>query len=297
MKLKFKGAGSVYVMMLLPMFIILLIFTYIPLLQGIRLAFMRFSFFNMNQNRFNGIDNFIEIFSDTNVRFGRLVYNTLVWIILSVAGQFILGFGLALLLRKPFKGRGVYTALVFYVWAMSGFVMGLTWSWLYNGQFGIINDVFQRLGLIKDPIGFLSNPNYALFSVIVSNIWMGIPFFGIMLLAALQSIPHELYESAMLDGAGKMYQFIKVTVPYIQSTITTTLLLRLIWTMNSAELIYGMTGGGPANATNTFAVEMINKTKALNYGRASAMGVIILVILFVFANFYLRFVSKKEFKL
>jgi multiple sugar transport system permease protein len=126
---------------------------------------------------------------------------------------------------------------------------------------------------------------------------MGIPFFGIMLLAALQSIPNELYESAMLDGAGKMYQFFKVTVPYIQSTITTTLLLRLIWTMNSAELIYGMTGGGPANATNTLAVEMINKTRALNYGRASAIGVIILVILFVFANFYLRFVSKREFKL
>jgi multiple sugar transport system permease protein len=297
LKLKLKGAGRVYVMMLLPMFIILVAFTYVPLLQGIRLAFMRFSFFNMSQNRFNGIDNFIEIFSDTNVRFIRLVYNTLIWVTLSVAGQFILGFALALLLRKPFIGRGVYTALVFYVWAMSGFVMGLTWSWLYNGQFGIINDIFQRLGFIKDPVGFLSNPNYALYSVIVTNIWMGIPFFGIMLLAALQSIPNELYESAMLDGAGKIYRFFKVTVPYIQSTITTTLLLRLIWTMNSAELIYGMTGGGPANVTNTFAVEMINKTRALNYGRASAMGVIILVILFVFANFYLRFVSKREFKL
>jgi multiple sugar transport system permease protein len=297
MKLKLKGAGSAYIIMLLPMFIILILFTYVPLLQGIRLAFMRFSFFNMSQNRFNGIANFIEIFSDSNVIFTRLVYNTFLWVVLSVAGQFILGFTLALLLRKPFNGRGVYTALVFYVWAMSGFVMGLTWSWLYNGQFGIINDILQRFGFINDPIGFLSNPKYALLSVIVSNIWMGIPFFGIMLLAALQSVPNELYESAVLDGAGKFYQFLKVTVPYIQSTITTTVLLRLIWTMNSAELIYGMTNGGPANVTNTFAVEMINKTVALNYGRASAMGVIILIILFIFANFYLRFVSKKEFKL
>jgi multiple sugar transport system permease protein len=296
-KLGSKGIRRTYGLMLLPLFIILLVFTYIPLANGIKMAFMRFSFYNMSENRFNGLENFMLIFTDTNVRFVRLITNTILWVIFSVAGQFTLGFILAMLLRKPFKGRGIYTAMVFYVWAVSGFAMGLTWSWLYNGQFGIINDIFLRIGLISEPVGFLSNPKYVLASVIVANIWMGIPFFGIMFLAALQSIPNELYEAAMIDGAGKPQQFFNVTVPYIQSTINTTILLRLIWMMNAAELIYGMTEGGPANATNTLAVEMIKKTRALNYGRASSMGFIILVILLIFTCLYLRLISNKEMKL
>jgi multiple sugar transport system permease protein len=119
-----------------------------------------------------------------------------------------------------------------------------------------------------------------------------------MLLAALQSVPQELYESAEIDGAGKLRQLFCVTIPYIQATITSTVLLRFMWIMNFPDIIYGMTSGGPANATNILATEMINKIiYAYNFGEGSAVGLIIIAILFVFAFFYLRVVARKEFAL
>jgi multiple sugar transport system permease protein len=184
---------------------------------------------------------------------------------------------------------------VFYTWALSGFAIGLVWSWLFNGQFGVINDILIKIGVIKAQIGFLSNPKLAMMSVIIANIWYGIPFFAIMLLAAVQSIPRELYESAQIDGAGRARQLFQITIPYIQSTITSTVLLRFMWIMNFPDIIYGMTGGGPANATNILATEMINKiTRQYNFGEGSAIGFIIITILFVFAFFYLRIVARKE---
>jgi multiple sugar transport system permease protein len=189
----------------------------------------------------------------------------------------------------------VYTGFVFYTWALSGFAIGLVWAWLFNGQFGVINDILMRISILKTPLGFLSNPKYALASVITANLWYGIPFFAIMLLAALQSVPRELYESAEIDGAGKARQLFQITVPYIKSTITSTILLRFIWIMNFPDIIYGMTGGGPANATNILATEMINKIiRSYDFGEGSAVGFIIITILFFFAFFYLHTIAKKE---
>jgi multiple sugar transport system permease protein len=290
-----KAAGRGYFFMFLPMVILLALLIYYPMIRGMVTAFMRYTMMDLSKTGFNGVDNFIAIFTNRNIRFAQIIYNTLIWVIASLAGQFLLGFTLALLLRKPFKGRGVYTGFVFYTWALSGFAIGLVWSWLFNGQFGVINDILMRAGILKAPAGFLSNPKYALASVIVANLWYGIPFFAIMLLAALQSVPRELYESAEIDGAGKARQLFMVTVPYIRSTITSTVLLRFMWIMNFPDIIYGMTGGGPANATNILATEMINKIiRSYDFGQGSAVGFIIITILFVFAFFYLHTVARKE---
>ncbi|AEF82487.1 carbohydrate ABC transporter permease [Leadbettera azotonutricia] len=298
MGLQKKVTGRGYYAMLLPMAVLLLLFIYYPIVRGMGTAFMHYTMMNLSLTRFNGLENFVAIFANPNIKFLQILGNTALWVVFSLAGQFILGFTLALLLRKPFKGRGVYTGCVFYTWALSGFAIGLLWSWLFNGQFGIVNDLFMKAGLLKTPVGFLSNPRYALPSVIVANIWYGIPFFAIMLLAALQSVPRELYESAEIDGAGKARQLFQITIPYIKSTITTTILLRFMWIMNFPDVIYGMTGGGPANSTNILATEMINKiTKSYDFGQGSAVGLIIVVILFIFAFFYLRVVAKKELSL
>jgi len=292
---KHSLSGRTLLWMFLPTGILLVLFIYFPVVQGMTTAFMRYSLLDISQTGFNGFDNFIAIIKNPNIKFAQILFNTLIWVVASLSGQFILGFALALLLQKPFKGRGVYTGFVFYTWALSGFAIGLVWSWLFNGQFGIINDVFFKLRFIREPIGFLSVPRYAKISVIVANIWYGIPFFAIMLLAALQSIPRELYESAQIDGAGRVKRLFCVTIPYIQSTITSTVLLRFMWIMNFPDIIYGMTNGGPANATNILATEMINKiTVAYNFGQGSAVGFIIISILFIFAFFYLRIVSRKE---
>ncbi len=238
------------------------------------------------------------MFTDQNFRFTQILSNTFIWVIVSLFFQFVLGFGLALLMRRPFKGRGIYSGLVFYPWALSGFAIGLVWAWMFNGQFGIINDLLKKIGLIHHNIGFLSDPHYALPSVIIVNIWYGIPFFAIMLLAALQSVPQELYEAAEIDGANYFVKLFRITIPYIKPTIISTTLLRAIWIMNFPEIIYGMTNGGPANATNILATQMINKIyNFYDYGQASAIGVIIMVILFVYAVIYLRTTSMKELEL
>ncbi|MDR1108926.1 MAG: sugar ABC transporter permease [Spirochaetaceae bacterium] len=287
-----------YMWMLLPTAVILALFMYFPVCRGIVTAFMRYTVLDLSAIRFNGLDNFAAIITNPNIKFVQILFNTLTWVVVSLAGQFLLGFTLALLLRKPFRGRGIYTGFVFYTWALSGFAIGLVWSWLFNGQFGVINDLLIRLGIIQIPLGFLSNPRLSMMSVIIANIWYGIPFFAIMLLAALQSVPRELYESADMDGAGKARQLFQVTIPYIQSTITSTVLLRFMWIMNFPDIIYGMTGGGPANATNIFATEMINKIqKSYDYGQGSAVGFIIIIFLFVFAFFYLKFTAQKELSL
>ena len=281
--------------MFLPAAFLLIAFIYIPVVQGLGTAFMRYTLLDVSKTGFNGLGNFVSIIQNPNIKFFQILYNTVIWVFVSLAGQFLLGFSLALLLRKPFRGRGVYTGFVFYTWALSGFAIGLVWSWLFNGQFGVVNDMLFRMGLIKEPLGFLSTPRLAKISVIIANIWYGIPFFAIMLLAALQSVPKELYESADMDGAGKGRQLFSVTIPYIQSTITSTVLLRFMWIMNFPDIIYGMTGGGPANATNILATELINKiTYAYDFGEGSAIGFIIISILFIFAFFYLRVMARKE---
>jgi len=289
------GTGRAYLWMAVPGGVLLILFIYAPLAQGLGTAFMHYSLLDLSRTGFNGLENFTAIFTNPNISFPQILLNSTVWVALSLLGQFVLGFTLALLLRRPFKGRGVYSGFVFYTWALSGFAIGLVWSWLFNGQFGVINDLLIRLGFLKVPVGFLSDPDIAMISCLIANIWYGIPFFAIMLLAALQSVPRELYESAELDGAGRVRQLFAVTIPYIESTITSTVLLRLMWIMNFPDIIYGMTGGGPANATNILATEMINKiTRNFDFGQGSAVGFIIVTILFLFALFYLRVSARKE---
>ncbi len=281
--------------MVLPTIILLVIFTYIPIGQEIQIAFENYNLYNLSNIYFNGFDNFIDIFTSVDFNFAQIVLNTVIWVVVSLVFQFTLGFGLALLLKKPFKGRGIYSGLVFYPWAVSGFAIGLVWAWIFNGQFGLINGILMRLGIINQGIGFLSDPHFALASVIVVNIWYGIPFFAIMLLAALQSVPEELYEAAKIDGAGRFRRLVNVTIPYIRPTIASTILLRTMWILNFPDIIYAMTNGGPANSTNTLANYMIIKMYSFyNYGQAAAIGFIIMSILMIYAIIYLSIFSRLE---
>jgi multiple sugar transport system permease protein len=281
--------------MVLPTIAILILFTYIPIAQEIQIAFENYNLYNLSNIYFNGFDNFIAIFTSIDFNFVQIVLNTVLWVVISLIFQFTLGFGLALLLKKPFKGRGIYSGLVFYPWAVSGFAIGLVWAWIFNGQFGLINGILMRLGIINQGIGFLSDPHIALMSVIIVNIWYGIPFFAIMLLAALQSVLEELYEAAKMDGAGRVKRLFNVTVPYIRPTIASTILLRTMWILNFPDIIYAMTDGGPANSTNTLANYMIIKMYSFyNYGQAAAIGFIIMSVLLIFATIYLSAFSRLE---
>ncbi len=280
---------------MIPAFLFVILFLYFPLAKGVVMAFQNYNMFDLTNLHFIGLDNFKAIITDPYTNFWQILWNTLIWLVFSLVFQFVLGFTLALLLKKPFAGRGIYSGLVFYTWALSGFAIGLIWSWLFNGQFGLFNDILIRLSLIETPLGFLSTPKLAMMSVIITNIWYGVPFFGIMLLAALQSVPNELYEASTLDGCGAVKQLFYVTIPYIKPTIVSTILLRTMWIVNYPDIIYAMTNGGPVNSTNILATQMINEVfKQYDYGQGSAFGVVIMLILFVYSVIYLRITKSSE---
>jgi len=297
MNIKKDSNFKIFSIMLIPTLVSVILLTYIPVIKGFILAFQNYNLFNLSNIHFIGFRNFIAVFNDANFHFLHILMNTFLWVVVSLFFQFVLGFGLALIMKKPFKGRGIYSGLVFYPWAMSGFAIGLIWAWMFNGQFGIINDILTKIGLIHQNIGFLSDPKYALMSVIIANIWYGVPFFAIMLLAALQSVPLELYEAAEIDGAGYFRKLFSVTIPYIKPTIINATLLRAIWIMNFPEIIYAMTSGGPANSSNILATQMINKIyNFYDFGASSAIGIMIMGIMFIYAIIYLKITSQKDFE-
>lgn len=277
---------------LIPALLLVLAFTYYPFLKGIVMAFQDYKLFDLRNVRFIGLDNFKNAFNDP--KFLMAMQNSAYWVFFSLIFQFLFGFTLALLLKKPFKGRGIYQGFVFYSWALSGFLIGMIWKWMFNSQIGVINDILLQLGIIHERIGFLSDPNWAMTSVIIANVWYGVAFFAIMLLAALQSVPSELYEAAVMDGASSFRKLWNVTLPYIMPTIIATTLLRAIWIFNDPTIIYGLTNGGPAGSTHTLSSLMLDKIiYAGDYGAASAIGIIMIVILLLYTIFFLS-VTKAE---
>ncbi len=283
---KFSKHGLFILGCLSPAIILVSIFVYFPLFQGIVMAFQNYTLFDITNRPFVGLQNFKNVIFTSE--FYLILKNSFIWVFVSLFFQLIIGFTIAIYLRRHFKGRGIYQALIFFPWAMSGFLIGIIWRWMFNGQNGVINDLLIRLGIIDQMIPFLSSPQWAMVSVLIANIWYGVAFFTIMLLAALQSVPNELYEAADMDGANGFHKLFKVTIPYIMPTIITTVLLRFIWILNFPDIIYGMTNGGPAGSTHILPTYMLEKIIfSQNYGEASAIGVIMIFILTTFAIFYL----------
>ena len=260
---------------------LVLIFTIliVPLIIGISYSFRKFSAF---RSEFVGLDQYRAMLVDP-VLHGALV-NTLWWTVASLVLQFFLGLGLALLLNQPFHGRRLVQGLVFLPWAVPIFLTGLTWAWLFNPMIGPLPHIFHAIGLQSEPVTILADPATAMWGPIIANVWFGIPFFAITLLAARKSIPSELYEAAAIDGATAWQQFTKVTLPFLAPTIAITVMLRTVWIATFADLIYVMTAGGPAGSTNTIATYIyVSAFKSLDKGYASAIAVLLLVLLIVYA--------------
>jgi multiple sugar transport system permease protein len=273
--------------LLLPVILLLLLFIAYPLVNTVALAFQDYRLTSVQSAKFNGLANFKAIVTDPY--FGLILRNSLIFTFVTVLLQFFLGLVLALALNKPFRGRNIYQAIVFLPWSISALVIGFTFRWLYNAEFGPVNDLLIKLGILKEKVSFLGDGKLALLCVISAMVWYGVPFFGIMLTAAFQSIPTDLYEAAEIDGSGAVKKFWYITLPYAKPTIILTLLLRTIWIFNSADLIYVMTNGGPANATHTLASYMFSKAySTLDFGQTGALGVLFMAGLLLYAGAFMK---------
>lgn len=277
---------------LAPAFVFVIIFTYYPLLVGGRMAFHKWTLWDLTSTPFIGLGNFATLVADP--LFSKVMLNSLVWVVGSLVPQLLIGFLIALALRKSFRFRGLYQALVFYPWAVSGFLIGILFRWMFNSEFGVVNDLLMRIGITDAPIPWLANPDLALLAVILANIWYGVAFFAMMILAALQSVPDELIEAAAIDGAGRWRTLTRVTIPTIRTTLVLTVLLRVIWIFNFPDIIWAMTGGGPGNQTQIATTWMIQYTQQGEYGLASALGFIVMGVLVVFTATYLMLLSREN---
>ena len=273
-----------------PAVFIILCVVFVPVANAIIMSFQNYDLRRPKDIAFNGVANYIEALGDS--KFQSSFFKTIIWVVAGVGFQFLFGFILAILLNQEFKGRGAIRAISMIPWVTPGVLIGLMWRWIYDGNQGVLNDILMKLHLISDKVPFLSQDGTAFPSVILTIIWQGIPFFALMLLAALQGVSTDMYEAADIDGATAIQKLAYITIPSIKNTIFVTALLRVIWVANSVDVIFNMTEG--CFGTLTMSVYVYQKGNALDLGYASAMALILALCLLVVAIPYLRMNFKEE---
>ncbi|WP_243424220.1 carbohydrate ABC transporter permease [Gemmiger formicilis] len=288
MRLHYRKLATPY-LMLAPMLAFVLVFMIWPIINVFIMSVEEYKITKPNDRHFIGLENFIQIFTKDDL-FWRTLGNTLVYAVISVVFQCVLGFWLAYLLTRKFKGRGIVRALALVPWAVAGLMVGIIWNLMLGQTYGVINDLLQRVGLIDTNISWFSSASMAMLAACIANVWRGIPFFTISFMSALVSIPDDLYESARIDGANAPTMMFRITIPMIKDTIIFTTLLRCIWTFNAVDLIIALTDGGPNRGTTTLALyTMRTFTNSYDYGYASALAVVSTIIMLVVAFVYIKF--------
>ena len=261
----------------LPAIIIVLALFVYPIISS-----FYFSFTNKNLIRptydFVGLDNYIAVLKDKG--FWNAFLNSLKWTIFSLGGQLLVGFTAALALNKVKHLKGFYKTLLIIPWAFPSIVIAFSWQWILNGVYGFLPNILVQLGLCDTPPQFLTDRVLAFVVLVFINIWFGAPMIMVNVLAALQTVPQDQYEAAEIDGAKGWQSFLYITVPHIRVVTGLLVVLRTVWIFNNFDLIYLITGGGPAGATQTvpvYAYDMGWGTKLL--GKSSAVTVLLFIFL------------------
>jgi len=273
--------------MILPYVLIIVLLVIFLLSSNIYLSFT-------NDSGNFTFSNYLNVLKDPVLP--TIIKNTLIWTIFSVIGQLSLGLIVALLLNQIDKGEAFFRSIILILpWATLDIVAGVTWKWMFNDMYGVINDILLKLGLIKDYIPWLAQQKTALVAIIIANIWKGFSLSGLFFLAGLQAIPLQLYEAAEIDGANAIQKFNHVTIPQLKPILITTLMFTTIWTINYFPLIYTMTAGGPGYGTETFVTYIYKISfKFLDYNKAAALSNILFIVIFIIAIIYLRVLTKEE---
>jgi len=259
-----------------------------PLVETFRLSFTDA---NLGGETYVGFENYAELLDKQ--KFHDTIIRTFYWMGLSVALKLVLGLIGATLLNAAIPGKGLFRVLVMPPWVIPVAIGCIGWLWLYNGYFGIISGVAQRIGLIDGPIEFLAHKTSAFYSAVVTDVWVGTPMVTLFLLAAMQGVSRDLYEAAWVDGASRWYRFRRITIPQIMPVIVSMALLSAIWTFNSFEIIWILTQGGPRGGTTTLIIDTY-KTAIGNYkfGEGASRAVVIVILLAIFSTAYMFILNK-----
>ncbi|MEQ4724770.1 sugar ABC transporter permease [Nonomuraea sp. B19D2] len=274
-------------LLIAPSVVAMLGFLVYPMASVIYYSLQRYNVTKPWDNGFAGLDNFRRLLFEDPLFWQSLGF-TARWVVVEVALQFVLGLGLALIVNESFIGRAISRALVFSPWAVSGVLTTAIWVLLYNPLTGV-SRYLADLGLMEYGAAPLANPNTVFWSAVVAELWRGVPFFAILLLADLQSVSKELYEAASVDGASRMRRFFHITLPHLRDAIILSTLLRSVWEFNNVDLLYTLTGGGPAHQTTTLPLYVAGlAAQSHDFGYATALTTVAFLILTFFSIVYLR---------
>lgn len=285
---KYKLAGYFFV---LPAVIAMLALIIYPMIYSGYL-----SLFNTNlvtRWNFVGFKYYIEAFSKSE--FYSSLFLTFKFMLLVVIGHFILGFVLAVLLNREFKGRIIFRIIFMLPWLFPETVIALLFSWILNPMYGIFNAILKSLGLISANISWLGTAELAFPAIVLACIWKGYPLVMTMILAGMQGISEDLYEAAMIDGANKWNQFRHITIPGLRSILITVLILDSVWWFKQYTLVYTMTGGGPGTATNLISLNIFGAAfEEQRFGKAAAWGIIVFLICYIISIIYRRVIKDEN---
>lgn len=285
-RIKWRSERVLPYMLLAPAVFITIVIVFMPMVQAVWTSFYDLVLFRPNASKFVGFGNYVKLFNDPV--FWAALWNTIVWIGLTVPLQMGIGLLTALLLNREFPWRGLARALIIIPWALPSVVIALMWRWIYDPNTGVLNDILIYLSIVKAAVPWLADPNVAIHAIIATLTWQGFPFFAVMILAGLQGIPKSQYEAASIDGASPWRQFLHITLPGIAPVLATAGLLRVIWVANSMDVIFVMTGGGPGYATYTLPLfAFIKARQNLDFGYGTSIAVTFTIFLGAFVAVYL----------
>lgn len=239
------------------------------------------------------LENYRAVLTDPD--FYRAFLHSILWTVASLAGQILIGFTAALCVNRVKRLKGVYRTLMIIPWAFPSIVIALSWKWLLNGVSGFIPNMLLQLGICSELPQFLGDSRLVFMTLVMINVWFGAPMIMINVLSALQTIPQDQYEAAQIDGASKVQQFIHITFPHIKLVVGLLVVLRTIWIFNNFDIIYLLTGGGPADKTMTIPIYAYNMgwgSKML--GKSSAVTILLLMFLLLICFIYFAVLAKWE---
>ncbi len=261
----------------------------LPLLYNILMSFQEVDMFSLGSliRPFVGLDNYVELFRQPETI--SILRNTVIFVVGSIAGQFVIGFGLALFFWTNFPGATWLRGLFLVSWVMPGLVVGAIWNWILAGDFGVLNFMLREAGLISTNIFWRSDPSFSLWAVVLANIWLGTSFNMILLSVGLSAIPADLYEAAEMDGANAWQRFWTITLPMMRSTIGAIIALGLIFTLQQFDLFAAITDGGPNNSSNVAQYWAWDLSfRQYDFGKGATISVIMTVFVMVAAMVYVR---------
>jgi multiple sugar transport system permease protein len=280
--------------LVLPSLLIILLLIIYPLLFSLVISFGKVGA-NFRGYQFVGLVNYVTAVTDPQIWHAFLL--TLEWVVGVSVILMVVGLSGALLLNTNIRGRAIFRTFLLVPWAVPPVANGIIWLSIFNKNYGAVNGLLYQLGFLQAyDIGWLETPRLAMLSVIIAQVWKWSPFITLMLLAALQSIPEELYEAAKIDGAGIMRRFSNLTVPLLLPTLLLLTLLNLVWALNAFDLIYALTQGGPGNATKVIAYHIWKQTfsAAADFGGGAALSYIVLFISIFITVAYSRVVRARR---